>query len=151
MKSSFHFITYAIVTTGILALPVSGCKQNPKNPKGTQADTAGGRSEQKTTRGELEKQNPLHFLHVNATYSIDFFGKFVIDGSIISSAMMTTYKNIVLEVHFYTSTQTLLGTKQFSLHEDYLPNSRNPFNLKTDGFSGTERLDWTIIQVSVQE
>lgn len=111
-------------------------------------DTQDSYIEQKMTLEEIEKQDPLKFLSSNGTCRQNFFGRFVIQGIIINTATIAVYKDVVLEVSFYTKTETLLGTKQYNLYEFYPPGSAKPFSLKVDGFTGTEKIVWTIIQAS---
>ncbi|CAN5833455.1 hypothetical protein BH11BAC7_BH11BAC7_33380 [soil metagenome] len=110
--------------------------------------TAAGYEEQKMTLEEQEKQNPLSFLSSDGTYRKNLLGRFVLDGTITNKATVATYKDIVLQIKFYSQTETLLGTKDFSIYEYYPPGSTKTFQLKVDAVNGTEKIGWSIIKAS---
>lgn len=101
--------------------------------------------EQKLSIEEHEKQNPLHFLSSGGEYRKNMLGRFVLDGTIVNSATVATYKDVVIEISFYSKTETLLGTKQHSFYEYYPPGSTKTFQLKLDGFEGTAKLGWEVV------
>lgn len=101
--------------------------------------------EQKLSIEENEKQNPLRFLSAGGEYRKNMLGRFVLDGTIVNSATVATYKDVVIEISFYSKTETLLGTKQHSFYEYNPPGSTKTFQLKLDGFEGTAKLGWEVV------
>jgi hypothetical protein len=102
--------------------------------------------EQKLTIEEQEKQNPLRFLSSRGEYRKNLFGRFVLDGTIINSATVATYKDVVIEISFYSKTETLLGTKQHSFYEYYPPGSTKTFQLKVEDYEGAATIGWEVVR-----
>jgi hypothetical protein len=108
----------------------------------------GSYEEQKMTLEQQEKQSPLLFLSTDGSYRLNFWGRYVLDGTISNTATVATYKDVVIEISFYSKTQTLLETKQYTLYEYYPPGSRKSFELKVDADPATTKLNWSIVQAS---
>lgn len=102
--------------------------------------------EQKLTLEQQEKQAPLQFISSDGTYRKNLFGRFVLDGTITNTATIATYKDIVLEIRFYSRTETLLGTKQYTLYQYYPPGSKKTFQLKVDANSAATKIGWKIVK-----
>ena len=53
-----------------------------------------------------------------------------IHGTITNTATIAKFKDVVLEVTFYSQTETPIETKEFTIYEFYAPNTVNNFELK---------------------
>jgi len=54
----------------------------------------------------------------------------IIEGYIRNKATLAKYKDVVVNVSYYSATKTLIEEKQFVFYEFYEPNSNNHFSLK---------------------
>ena len=70
----------------------------PSNPQTYQ--------EKKMTLEETEKANPTDFLKVTGTYRQNLIDQWVVEGSVTNSASVATYKDVVLDIVYFSKTQT---------------------------------------------
>jgi len=62
----------------------------------------------------------------------------IIRGMIRNNASIAKYKDVVITVSYYSKTETLIGSKDYTLYEYYEPHSNNQFSLHVyppDGWS----------------
>lgn len=97
---------------------------------------------------EKEKRNPTSFLSTDGTYRKNLMGEWVLEGTISNSATIATYKDVVLEIKFYSKTKTLLGTEKEAIYEYFPAGQRKSFKIKTYGYKGTKSIGWDIIRAS---
>lgn len=111
-------------------------------------DTEPSYQETKMSLEEKEKRNPTSFLSSDGTYRKNLVGEWVLEGTISNSATIATYKDVVLEIRFYSKTKTLLGTEKEAIYE-YFPAGRTKnFKIKTFGYKGTTSIGWDIVNAS---
>ena len=53
----------------------------------------------------------------------------IAEGTIKCSSSLAKYKDIIITVSFYSQTETLIGSKDFTLYKYYSPNSKEKFEL----------------------
>ena len=100
---------------------------------------------------EIEATSPLDYLQADGTYNNNFIGdKVKIDGKITNAATVTTYKDVIVKVNFYSKTNTLIGTEDYTLYEFYPPNSTQEFKLKVKAYSNVSSLGWEVVNASVK-
>ena len=100
---------------------------------------------------EIEAASPLNYLQADGTYRENFIGdKIKIDGSIANTATVTTYKDVTVRVNFYSKTNTLIGSEDYTLYEFYPPNSKQSFKLKVKAYRNVSSLGWEVINASVK-
>lgn len=100
---------------------------------------------------EIEAANPLNYLQADGSYRENFIGdKIKIDGSITNTATVTTYKDVTVRVNFYSKTNTLIGSEDYTLYEFYPANSKQKFKLKVKAYSNVSSLGWEVIKASVK-
>lgn len=100
---------------------------------------------------EIEAASPLNYLQADGTYRENFIGdKIKIDGSISNTATVTTYKDVTVRVNFYSKTNTLIGSEDYTLYEFYPPNSKQSFKLKVKAYRNVSSLGWEVINASVK-
>jgi hypothetical protein len=100
---------------------------------------------------EIEAASPLNYLQADGTYEENFIGdKIKIDGSITNIATVTTYKDVTVRVNFYSKTNTLIGSEDYTLYEFYPPNSKQSFKLKVKAYRNVSSLGWEVINASVK-
>lgn len=102
----------------------------------------------KMSMEEQEKLNPVSFLSTDGTYRKNLLGKWVLEGTISNSATIATYKDVVLNVHFYSKTKTHLGTEKHVIYEFFLAGKAKSFKIKTMGYKGASTVGWDIKSAS---
>lgn len=103
------------------------------------------------TIGETEATYPTDYLHTGGTYKPNFLGsKLKIDGFIENKASLTTYKDIVIEITYYSKTNTPLKTIYHTVYEFVSPATRQPFQLKVENYSDVESLGWKVSNATVK-
>ena len=114
-------------------------------------DTSSTYQESVMTIQEIEAAEPVNYLKADGTYNNNFIGdKVKINGVITNSATVTTYKDIIVRVNFYSKTNTLIGTEDYTLYEFYPPNSSQEFKLKVKAYSNVSSLGWEIVNASAK-
>ena len=100
---------------------------------------------------EEEKQNPLNFLSSTGTYRRNFIGQWVLEGNILNTATVASYKDVTFKIVYYSKTKTTLGTEEKTVFEYFKPNSTSAFKIKTTGFDGTSSIGFQIISAIAAE
>ncbi len=94
---------------------------------------------------EIEATTPINFLNTDGTYKSNFLGdKLNIDGIIHNTATVTTYKDVVIDVVFYSKTNTEIGREQYTIYDFFVPNSKKGFKLKVKNYSNVESIGWKV-------
>jgi len=104
------------------------------------------------TVAEMEANEPLSFLEAGGEYRENFLGdKLKIKGFIRNTATITTYKDVVVEVVFYSKTGSTINTENYTLYEFYRPATRKDFELKVSNYSNVSKISWRVIGAIVKE
>lgn len=138
MKAELTLPLTILLTVFLLGL--TSCNSGSSDSYG------GGKSYQQTkmTLEEKEKNNPTSFLSSDGTYRKNLAGQWVIEGAIKNSATIAAYKDIVLKIHFYSKTETHLGSEQEVLYEYFPAGKKKKFKIKLYGYKGTSSVGWEI-------
>lgn len=78
----------------------------------------------------------------SAKYAED--GK-IIEGFIVNKATLGKFKDVVVKVSYYSSTETLIDEKQYVFYEYYEPNSSNYFTLKVYPPSAYDKFGFSVV------
>ena len=73
----------------------------------------------------------------------------LITGQIINKATLAKYKDVVVDVSFYSQTKTQIDKKSYVLYEYYEPNSTNNFSLRIETPKAMESFDLQIRDAKV--
>lgn len=93
-----------------------------------------------------EMNKPSKFLSASGKYSTNFWGdKFKIDVEVKNKAYLATFKDIKLKVFYYSKTNTLIGTKQYTVYEKAKPQSISTFKLSIDNYKDVEKIGWEVM------
>ncbi len=136
-------ITNLLVAT-IFILGVISCQSDSTNNNEIDSDYI----ESKSTLENKEIENPLSFITIDADYKKNLLGMWVIEGTVTNSATLVTYKDIELEVNFYSKTDELLGTSTEVIEGEFPAGETKEFKTKITGFKETKKIDWKIINAS---
>jgi hypothetical protein len=87
---------------------------------------------QKATKAleEREKKNPASFLTVNSHDKSNLIGQTVIKGTIDNTAKVCTYKDVQLELSFFSKTGTLLEKDIETIYDLVAPGKSIEFKTK---------------------
>lgn len=100
---------------------------------------------------DQEKGNPINFLSTDGTYHETLFGdKMVLNGTISNNATIATYKDVVLQVHFYSKTKTEIGSENYVVYDYFPPKQIKNFKSKIKAPIGTNSISWNIVSTGVQ-
>jgi hypothetical protein len=142
-KAALKFATALTVLT----LGLTSCNSGPSGSY----DTGSSYQETKMTLEDKEKQNPTSFLSTDGTYRKNLMGEWVLEGTISNSATIATYKDVVLEIHFYSKTETHLGTEKKAIYEYFPAGQTKNFKIKTYGYQGTKTIGWNVVSASAAD
>ena len=110
------------------------------------SSTGGSYQEKVMTVEEIEKADPTRFLDASGSWSENFWGnKYTINGTVTNSATVANYKDVVINVTFYTKTKTEISTKQYVLDEFVPAHSTKKFEWKLERPNGAEGLGWDVV------
>ena len=87
---------------------------------------------------EREKKNPASFITVTSTDKHNLFGQTVVKGSVKNEAKICIYKDLQLELYFYSKTGTLLGKDNETIYEEIAPGKSVDFKTKYFAPKGTD-------------
>jgi hypothetical protein len=99
----------------------------------------------KETLGETEKKNPKRFLSVEGHDKKNLLRQTVIKGTITNKATVATYKDVDVEISFYSETGTLLEKDHEVIYENIAPGSNADFKSKYFAPKGTDSVALKII------
>jgi len=92
----------------------------------------------KVTLEEKEKSDPLPFLKLhNVVFRQNLLDQWVVEGTVYNHATVAKYKDVVLDIIYYTKTRTELGRTRETLYEFVSPNNYQTFKFKNAGYKGT--------------
>ncbi|EJF08897.1 hypothetical protein O71_18186 [Pontibacter sp. BAB1700] len=94
--------------------------------------------EAKLSIEQQEKLYPLNFVDVDGTYRKNFIGEWVLEGKINSTATLAKYKDVVLDIKYYSKTETLIGRDREIIYDYLAPGSNVKFKIKTFGPKGAK-------------
>lgn len=133
----------------ILAFIISSCNQSYNGQNNSSSGTTNNYEEKVKSVEEQEKEEPTRFVKVSGTYRNNFFGnKVIIEGDIQNHATVASYKDIVVEVIFYSKTETELGRQNYIIYEYCSPNQSKDFKLKIAKVDGTEKCGLNVVSAT---
>ena len=88
----------------------------------------------------------MQFLSTNGTYHDQFIGsKVVLEGTITNSATLANFKDVVLEVKYYTKTKTFISSENIIIYEYFPARNSKSFKIKRDAPNRTASVGWSIV------
>lgn len=100
---------------------------------------------------EQERSNPTRFLTSSGEYRDNIWGnKTVLNGTITNSAAKATFKDVVVEVKFYSSTESLISSENYTIYDYFPAGSSKDFNLRIKHPSGTEKVGLSVVSAVPQ-
>ncbi len=119
----------------ITTLIISACSSSDKKT----GDKAKDKYEQtKETLEETEKKNPARFLSVSGHDKRNLIGQTVVKGTLTNNAKVCTYKDVNVELAFYSKTGALLEKDNETVFEVLAPGESKSFKTKYFAPKGTD-------------
>ncbi|MFZ4058350.1 MAG: hypothetical protein ACOYKE_09430 [Ferruginibacter sp.] len=84
----------------------------------------------KETLEEKEKKNPQKFLSVTSKDKHNLLGQMVIKGNVVNNAKVCTYKDVELELSFFSKTGALLEKDIEIVYDEITPGNSVSFKSK---------------------
>ena len=100
---------------------------------------------------EKEKKSPISFLTVNSHEKHNLLGQTVIKGSINNKAKVCTYKDVQLELSFFSKTGTLLEKDNETVYNNIEPGKSADFKTKYFAPKGTDSVAIKILSAKIKE
>lgn len=99
---------------------------------------------------KYEEDNPLQFLKAEGYYNPNFFAtKLKINGKVHNTAKNTSYKEVMVRVYFYSRSNKLLGTEDYTMSRIVAPGQYKKFNLKVNKYKNVATIGWDVVSAKV--
>ena len=128
----------------ILSFVFAACGGDDKSAK--------GKDEYQQTKedlGETEKKNPKRFLTVEGSDKKNLIGQTVIRGKISNKATVASFKDVDVELSFFSKTGALLQRDHEVVYETVTPGNSINFKTKTRAPVGTDSVAMIIYAAKV--
>jgi len=96
-----------------------------------------------------ERKNPVAFLKVNSTDRHNLIGQTVVKGSIYNTAKICTYKDVELELSFFSKTGTLLLKTNETVYDKIEPGKSVSFKSKEFAPKGSDSVSIKIVGAKI--
>ena len=101
------------------------------------------------TISKIERTQPPNFLEADEICIGGFVGDTInVHGVIKNTALANSYRDAVVKVTYYSDTKKKLGSKEYTIHEVFLPHSDVRVEFKVENYKDVNTIDWEIIQAS---
>lgn len=98
---------------------------------------------------EIEQADPAKFLDASGQYKQNFWGTAMkVHGTIKNNATVANYKDVVVEVIFFSGTNTELDRKQYKIYDFFPAHSTKNFELKIDKPNSCKKLGWNAVSAT---
>lgn len=95
---------------------------------------------------KIEYEVPTRFLEPGGTYRKTLFGpKYRVEGSVTNNATKAVYKDVIVEISFYSKTKTQIGSTNITIYEVFPPKAVKNFDVKVAAPAGTETIGWEVV------
>jgi hypothetical protein len=103
----------------------------------------------KETLAETEKKNPNLFLSVSGHDKRNLLGQTVVKGTLTNSAKICSFKDISIELAFYSKTGALLEKDIETIYETLEPGSSKNFKTKYFAPKGTDSVALKVLSAKI--
>ena len=131
---------YAVYILAVF-VSLSACSTNENEQKASQKKY----EEVTLSVEEMEKKSPTSFLKVSGADKKNLLGQTVIKGNISNKAKMVTFKDIDVQLSFYSKTGTLLMEDQEVIYDEVAPGNNISFKSKYFSPKGTDSVAMKIL------
>lgn len=106
---------------------------------------------QKAALLKKEQKDPVLFLSVIGHDKKNLIGQTVVKGSIHNSATIAVFKDVDLQLSFYSKTKALLETDKETIFEQVSPGESKEFKTKYFAPKGTDSVALKVLSAKVVE
>ncbi len=125
-----------IISFCLLFITLNSCGgSDAKNASAVKKDKY---EEKKETLEEMEKKDPVRFLSVSSHDKKNLIGQTVIKGTLKNKATVASYKDVEVELSFFSKTGTLLEKDNETIYETIAPGKESDFKTKYYAPKGTD-------------
>lgn len=135
-------ITGILITLTIL---FTACNSKAK----TEAAEKDGYEKAKESLEEREKKNPVAFIKVTSKDKHNLIGQTVIKGTVSNGAKICVYKDVELELSFFSKTGVLLEKENETVFEVVEPGKAADFKTKYFAPKGTDSVGIKVLGAKV--
>lgn len=100
---------------------------------------------------DREVKNPALFLSVTGNDKHNILGQTVIKGNITNKATVAVYKDIDVQLDFYSKTGTLLETDKETVYESIRPGQSKNFKTKYFAPKGSDSVALKVLAAKIEE
>jgi hypothetical protein len=134
---SFIIVVFGFVGITIL---VNYCSGNGRG---------GSYQEKVMTVEEIERADPARFLSADGTYNMNFWeDKFKVHGVVKNSATVANYKDVVVEIIYYSGTNTELDRDRYTIYDYFPAHSEKNFELVVNIPKACKKLGWEAVEAT---
>lgn len=100
--------------------------------------------------GARETVRPVEYISIDSVSHSKYFGEWTINGTIVSNTNQV-FKDVKIEVVYYSKTNTEIGKETYTVYEFVSPTQSPEFSLKSYGFEGAETIKLNVLNaISVE-
>lgn len=99
---------------------------------------------------QTEKKNPKRFLSVTGNDRKNLIGQRVIKGTVSNKATVASYKDVDIELSFFSKTGALLEKDHEVIYETIAPGGSNSFKTKYFAPKGTDSVAMKIVAAKTE-
>jgi hypothetical protein len=138
--SAYTYLLYSVLAVAIFGFGYSILQKN-----GGRIDTGNYQTKVMSVE-EIEKSQPARFLNASGKYNPTFWGdKFKVHGTITNKATVANFKDPVVEVTFYSSTETVLATERYTIYDYFPAHATKNFELAVPKYKNVKQLGWNVV------
>ncbi len=139
MKRIFIFL--------VLSVAIFSCNNNDASNTDSEKDSY---EKNKESLREKEQKNPQNFLIISGNDKHNIVGQTVVKATISNKASVASYKDVDIQLDFYSKTGTLLETDKETVYEILNPGESKSFKTKYFAPKGTDSVALNILGEKIQ-
>jgi hypothetical protein len=110
-----------------------------------------GYDEKVMTVEEIERANPTQFLEAGGQYRSNILDtRFVLTGFVKNNATVANYKDPIIEVVFYSSTDTELKRENYTLYKRIPAHGKVGFEWRIDKPNAASKCGWSVVGATAE-
>ena len=106
-------------------------------------------NETKTSLKKKEEKNPPAFIIVKGNSKKNIVGQTVVKGTLVNKASVATFKDVDIQLTFYSKTKALLETDKETIYQILNPGESQQFKTKYFAPKGTDSVGLKVLGAKV--
>lgn len=145
MKKISKLIQFPVF--GLLVMVIASCGGSDSKTDSLKKDKY---EEKKESLAEIENKNPVRFLSVSGHDKKNLIGQTVVKGTLKNKATVATYKDVELELSFYSKTGALLEKDIEIVYDKIEPGKETDFKTKYFAPKGTDSVSLRVLKAKCE-